>query len=110
MDKEDNQQQIININRSIINKDKYHYFIGNIFRNDNQIKTLKKLQYKLKNKYLLEDCHWNNYFSSNLIYLGYFDNRTVNQYMNNIVSNLMVALSNKISTLICKYTNFRIII
>jgi hypothetical protein len=90
------------------NKQRYHYFIGNIFRNDHQIKLLKRIQSKLRKKYLLRKFHWSNYFCTNLIYLGYLDQTTANKYMENIIKKLLSAISNKFSKLICNYNNYKI--
>ena len=86
------------------NKDKYHYFIGNIFNNFEQINVLKKIRKILKKKYYLKDYHWNNLFSTNLIYLGYLDQNTANIYMQNIISKLLSVLSNELNPLKCNYT------
>jgi hypothetical protein len=98
----------INLNTETSNKQRYHYFIGNIFRNDNQIKLLKRIQSKLRKKYLLRKFHWNNYFCTNLIYLGYLDQTTAHKYMDNIIKKLLTAISNKFSTLICNYISYKI--
>jgi hypothetical protein len=90
------------------NKQRYHYFIGNIFRNDHQIKLLKRIQSKLRKKYLLRKFHWSNYFCTNLIYLGYLDQATATKYMENIIKKLLSAISNKFSKLICNYNNYKI--
>jgi hypothetical protein len=100
--------RLINLITENNNKQRYHYFIGNIFRNDEQIRTLKKIQSKLRKKYLLRKSHWNNYFSTNLIYLGYLDQSTAHLYMDNIIGNLLSSISNKFSNLICKYINYKI--
>ena len=89
-------------------KEKYHFFIGNIFTSEDQLIALKNIQKKLKKKYLLKDSHYNNKLCTNLIYLGYLDNETANNYMNNIICKLLTAISNKFSTLKCKYTGYKI--
>lgn len=91
------------------NKQKYHFFIGNIFRDQYQKTILKNIQKKLKKKYNLKDYHVNHNLFGNLIYLGYFDNETVSKYMNNIISNLLTAISNKFDILKCKYTSYKVI-
>jgi SOS response regulatory protein OraA/RecX len=71
------------------NKDKFHFFIGNIFNNEQQQFILRKVQKKLKQKYFLKDTHWNNNFFTNILYLGYFDNETAQIYMTNIMEPLL---------------------
>jgi hypothetical protein len=93
---------------SSINKDKHHYFIGNIFNNPSQIILLKNIQKKLKKKYHLKDVHWNNKLFTNMIYLGYFEQSTADLYMNNIINHLLNPLSNKISELNCHYTSYKL--
>jgi hypothetical protein len=90
------------------NKDKFHFYIGNIFDNEDQIRILNKVRKKLKEKYALKDQHWNNKFFSNLIYIGYFDTKTAQMYMDNIITPLLDALSDKINILECNYTGFKI--
>jgi hypothetical protein len=68
--------------------DKFHFFIGNIFDDIEQIKLLINLRKKLRNKYKLKYPHWNNRFYTNLIYLGYFDMHTANLYMDSIIKPL----------------------
>lgn len=89
-------------------KDKHHFFIGNIFDDENQIKILRNVQKKLRKKYSLKNPHWNNKFFTNLIYLGYFDNETANLYMENVVTNLLKAIGDKFNELTCEYTGFKI--
>ena len=109
-----NSSSIVNIplsvkeHHNINNKDKSHFFIGNIFDESIQIRQLVNLRKKLRNKYKLKEPHWNNKFFTNLIYLGYFDNITVNMYMENIITPLLVALSDKINVLNCNFTQFKI--
>lgn len=90
------------------NKDKFHFFIGNIFKNDEQIKFLKKVQKKLRFKYGLKDFQFNNKFFTNLIYLGYFDYDTATIYMDNIMTPLLESISNNFNVLKCEYMNFNL--
>lgn len=90
------------------NKDKHHFFIGNIFNNDNQVRLLKKIQKKLIKKYKLKNYHWNNKFSSNLIYIGFLDEKTAYKYMDNIIVNLLKAITEKINPLQCEYLEYKI--
>ena len=56
MDEENlNYQKQINFN-----KDKYHFFIGNIFNNFEQVNVIKKIIKILKKKYYLKESYWNN--------------------------------------------------
>jgi len=91
------------------NKQKYHFYIGNIFGDYIQKNLLKNIQKKLKKKYNLKDYHINHNLFGNLLYLGYFDNETASKYMNNIISNLLLAISNRFNVLKCKYTGYKII-
>jgi len=90
------------------NNDKFHFFIGNIFNNEEQINLLRKIQKKLRKKYFLKQAHWNTKFFTNMIYLGYFNNEIAIEYMENIIKPLLSAISEKFSTLDCKYTNYKI--
>jgi hypothetical protein len=90
------------------NKDKYHFFIGNIFNNENQLRLLKNIQKKLIKKYKLKNYHWNSKYCSNLIYLGYLDQNTAAKYMDNIIVNLLKAVSEKFNNLECEYTGYKI--
>jgi hypothetical protein len=90
------------------NNDKFHFFIGNIFTDDNQIYLLRKIQKKLRQKYSIKKFHYNNRFFTNLLYLGYFNIETANLYMEKIISPLLQALSEKIHVLDCSYTGFKI--
>jgi hypothetical protein len=90
------------------NNEKNHFFIGNIFNDINQIRLLRNIQKKIKNKYSLKGYHYNNRFYANLIYIGYFDNETAKLYMNNIINSLLTAISNNINLLECNYSNFKI--
>ena len=90
------------------NKDKYHFFIGNIFNNEEQIKILKNVQKKLIKKYKLKDYHWNSKFCSNLIYLGYLDQNTAYKYMDNIVNNLLKAITERFNNLDCNYIEYKV--
>lgn len=90
------------------NNDKFHFFIGNIFHNEDQINLLRKIQKKLRKKYFLKQVHWNTKFFTNMIYLGYFNNETATIYMENIIKPLLSIISEKFSTLDCKYTSYKI--
>ena len=90
------------------NHDKHHFFIGNIFNNDDQVRLLRNIQNKLKKKYRLKNFHYNNNFYSNLIYLGYMNNETATMYMDNIMSHLLNALSQRFEPLTCNYTGYKL--
>jgi hypothetical protein len=90
------------------NNEKNHFFIGNIFNDINQIKLLKIIQKKLKNKYALRNYHFNNKIYANLIYIGYLDINIAKLLMNNIFNSLLTAISNNIQILNCSYTNFKL--
>ena len=87
--------------------DKHHYFIGNIFDDENQIRVLRKVSKKLKQKYNLKDIHWNNKYFTNMIYLGYLDNKVINLYMEKI-NPLLESISKKISSISCNYNGYKL--
>lgn len=87
-------------------KEKNHYFIGNIFKNIEQIKLLRNIQKKLKKRYYLKNIHYNNKLFTNLIYLGYLDEFTANLYMENIVNHLLDQIKNNFKKLKCNYTGY----
>ena len=90
------------------NTEKSHYFIGNVIDNKNLIIKLKNLNKKIKKSFQLQESHHNNLFTSNLIYLGYFDYNTAQVYMNDIYQYLLTSVSKKFSPLDCQITNFKI--
>lgn len=87
--------------------EKHHYFIGNIFDDENQIRVLRKVSKKLKQKYNLKDIHWNNKYFTNMIYLGYLDNKVINLYMEKI-NPLLESISKKISSISCNYNGYKL--
>jgi len=89
-------------------KEKNHYFIGNIFDDENHIRTLRKITKKLKQKYNLKNSHWNNKYFTNLIYLGYLDNEIVNTYMEDFINNLLLVISEKFGELTCNFTGYKL--
>ena len=90
------------------NNEKNHFFIGNIFNDENQIRLLRNIQRKLKKKYGLKNYHWNNVLFSDMIYLGYFTTEVAQIYMDEIISHLLKAISERFSTLKCSYTGFKL--
>jgi hypothetical protein len=89
-------------------KEKNHYFIGNIFDDENHIRVLRKITKKLKQRYNLKKSHWNNKYFTNMIYLGYLDNETVNMYMEKIINNLFNSISERFGILTCNYTGYKL--
>jgi hypothetical protein len=94
--------------QNLNNTDKHHFFIGNIFTSEDHERILRNIQKKLKKKYALKDYHRNNVFFSNMIYLGYFTTDVANLYMDNIISHLLKAISEKFTKLECEYTGFKL--
>jgi hypothetical protein len=90
------------------NYEKNHFFIGNIFTDENQIRLLRNIQKKLKKKYGLKNYHWNNVSFSDMIYLGYFTTEVAQIYMEEIISHLLKAISERFSPLNCQYTGFKL--
>ena len=88
------------------NKSKSHFFIGNMFKNEQHNYIIKNIQKKLRNKYALKNYHWNNKLCSKLIYLGYLDNNTAKIYMENIFNNLLESIGNKFNKMTCKYSKY----
>jgi len=89
-------------------QDKHHFYIGNIFSDEAQLNVLKNIQRKLIKKYKLKNYHYNNKYSSNLIYLGYLDEHVAYKYMESIISNLLKAISEKFNYLECIYTGYKL--
>jgi hypothetical protein len=89
-------------------KEKNHYFIGNIFDDENQIRALRKITKKLKQRYNLKKTHWNNKYFTNMIYLGYLDSETANMYMEDIINNMLLVISERFTELTCNYTGFKL--
>lgn len=90
------------------NNEKHHFFIGNIIQDEHITRSLRNISRKLKEKYFLKESHWNTVFFSNMIYLGYFTTEIANIYMNNIITHLLKAISEKFSELNCEFTNYKI--
>ena len=90
------------------NKERSHYFIGNVLNNKNLIIKLKNLNQQLRTKYKLQESHVNNLITTNLIYLGYFDIETAQVYMNEILQYLLKSVTSKFAPLECNITNFNI--
>lgn len=90
------------------NNEKNHFFIGNIFNDENQIRLLRNIQKKLKKKYGLKNYHWNNVLFSDMIYLGYFTTEVAQIYMDEIISHLLKAISERFSNLNCLYSGFKL--
>ena len=90
------------------NTEKSHYFIGNVLDNKNLIIKLKNLNKKMKSQFQLQESHYNNLYTTNLIYLGYFDYNTAKTYMDDVYKYLLTSVTNKFSPLDCQFTNFRI--
>ena len=90
------------------NKERSHYFIGNLLNNKNLIIKLKNLNQQLRTKYKLQESHVNNLITTNLIYLGYFDIETAQVYMNDIFQYLLKSITSKFAPLECNITNFNI--
>ena len=90
------------------NKERSHYFIGNVLNDKNLIIKLKNLNQQLRTKYKLQESHVNNLITTNLIYLGYFDIETAQVYMNDIFQYLLKSVTSKFAPLECNITNFNI--
>jgi hypothetical protein len=86
---------------------KSHYFIGNIFSNEEQIKKLRHIQKKLRKKYKLKEYHSNNLFFTNMVYLGFFDSVTATLYMNEIISYLLTSIQNNFTPFECTYGRYK---
>jgi len=99
----------ININRNLVNKDKAHFFIGNILRDQHQTKILKIVKKKIVKQYQLKEYHSNYPFCTNFVYMGYLDQNTAYKYMENIMSKLLIAISEKIGELVCKYSRYTVL-
>ena len=91
-----------------------HYFIGAVFKDQQQIQDLvrskKIIKSKIKNKYRINQhgYHSNYQLSTNLIYLGYLEEDVATSYMENIFDKLLKQLTKNISKLECEYTHYSI--
>lgn len=92
------------------NKKKYHFFIGNVFTNPSDYKLINKILHNLRlpkdPSKKLKKLHWNNRFFTNLIYIGFLEERIAKEYMDNIFNNLLEELVSRIGILECKYNDF----
>jgi len=93
---------------NVINRNRAHYFIGNMLKNMEQIRLLNNIKRRILKTYKLKNYHVNFPFCSNLIYLGYFEESTINLYMENLISKLLNALVERIRPLVCRYTRYSI--
>ena len=95
-------------------KNREHYFIGAVFKDQQQIQDLvrskKIIKSKIKNKYHINQhgYHSNYQLSTNLIYLGYLEEDVATSYMENIFDKLLKQLTKNISKLECEYTHFTV--
>jgi hypothetical protein len=87
---------------------KFHFFIGNILNDELQINILRKLQKKLRKKYILRYPHWNTKFFANMLYIGYRTNEEAADIMNRSIKQLLTALSEKFLSFDCSYTGYKI--
>jgi hypothetical protein len=109
-DREEIENQVASyVNRNLVNKDKAHFFIGNILRDQHQTKILKIVKKKIVKQYQLKEYHSNYPFCTNLVYMGYLDQNTAHRYMENIMSKLLIAISEKIGELVCKYSRYTVL-
>ena len=72
-------------NNNLINDSKHHYYIGCVINDEILIEKLKVIRKKLINKYDIQELHFPNLVSSNLIYLGYFNLSIAKLYMDKII-------------------------
>jgi len=97
-----------------IKKNRQHYFIGALFKDQKQIQELvrckKNIKNKVKAKYTTNQhgYHSNYQLSTNLIYLGYLEQEIAEEYMNNTFSKLLIALTKNIGPLLCEYTDYSV--
>lgn len=89
-------------------QDKFHFFIGNIFHDEEQINLLRKIQKKLRKKYMLQNPHWNTKFYTNMIYLGRITYDNACKIMEDSIKQLLIAITEKFEEFECKYTGFKI--
>lgn len=86
---------------NIINKDRYHFFLGSML-NDKISSQLKGLQnYLRKDKFKLKDTYWSNFYIK-VLYLGYFDLVTAHKLMN-ILNPILISIAGKFKALTCKF-------
>ena len=91
------------------NKVKHHYFIGCKINDEILIEKLELLKKKLINKYKIQEFHYPNLVTTNLIYLGYFDHNVAELFMDKIIRFLCQSITKKFSKLQCNIKNFKMI-
>ena len=102
-------QKSKNNNNNNNNDSKHHYYIGSPINDNILCEKLKNVRKKLVNKYNIKgDLHYQNIFTTNLIYLGYFDYYTAKHYMNKIIKYLCNSIVKKYGKLECKIKNFKL--
>jgi len=113
MEDNDNKEQTnknnYQLNYQLSNKDKYYFYIGHIFNDPLLISELINLRKSLKTTFTLKDSYWNNKLFANIMYIGYFSIDIAHSYMENIITPLLKAISEKIGQLECTLTKLRII-
>ena len=91
------------------NKVKHHYFIGCKINDEILIEKLELLKKKLINKYKIQEFHYPNLITTNLIYLGYFDHSVAVLFMDKIIRFLCQSVTKKFSKLQCNIKNFKMV-
>ena len=87
---------------------KNHYFIGHMLDDNNNINILKNIQKNIRKRYKLNNFHFNNKLYVNFVYLGYYDDDIIKEFMNKVGSILMNEIAEKISELNCYYKSYKI--
>ena len=105
----ESSNEIISLNHVKTNKDKYHYFIGSYFHDYSQIKLLKNLRKKLRQKFKInKNYYFDNYLFYKVAYIGYLTTHQMYYFMNNVLGRMLKAVSEKFEKLICYYSNLKI--
>ncbi len=88
-----------------INTSKKHYFIGYMINNEKQIQDLIQIQNKLITRYKMRKFYknWDQKFVSRYVYMGYLTPEVAQKYMDRLMKDLCEQISNKFSSLVCKY-------
>jgi hypothetical protein len=98
------QKNTSSIYRSI-NTTKKHYFIGYMVNNEKQIQDLIQIQNKLITRYKMRKFYknWDQKFVSRFVYMGYLTPEVAQKYMEKLMKDLCIQISNKFTSLVCKY-------
>jgi hypothetical protein len=97
------------LNKQLYFKDKHHFFIGNFTTDLSQVQIIKNLRNMIKSRYnIKDDSYFNFMICYKFIYLGYMTDADAFNYMNKIMSKLLITIVNNVKKLTCHYTRFKV--